>query len=116
MFYVRNKINLHRSDRSTHARFLTFSQDTIFVYILVFSGNTNDPSTVPSQVATIQQRFAIRNLVLVGDRGMITSAPITEDLKPAGFDWISVLRTDELRKAMALSEESDPVDLLENTQ
>jgi len=30
--------------------------------------------------------------VLVGDRGMITQARLTEDVKAAGLDWITALR------------------------
>jgi hypothetical protein len=34
---------------------------------------------------------------LVGDRGMITSARIRDELKPAGLDWITALRTPQIR-------------------
>ena len=67
----------------------------------VFAGNTADPATVASQVERIQKRFGIARIALVGDRGMLTTARIREDLEPAGLDWISALRASDLRKLVA---------------
>ena len=59
----------------------------------VFDGNTGDPTTVASQVAKLRERFDLKRIVLVGDRGMITDARIREDLaKVEGLDWITALR------------------------
>jgi hypothetical protein len=66
------------------------------VAIEVFDGNTGDPKTVADQVAKLKKRFALDHVVLVGDRGMITQARIDEDLRPAGFDWITALRAPAL--------------------
>ena len=41
-----------------------------------FPGNTADPTTLAAQVRKIRDRFAVRRVALVGDRGMITSARI----------------------------------------
>ena len=62
------------------------------VAVEVFEGNTGDPSTLASQVDKLKRRFGLERVVLVGDRGMITSARIEADLKPAGLDWITALR------------------------
>jgi hypothetical protein len=65
----------------------------------VFEGNTGDPKTVVAQVKKLRERFGLERVVLVGDRGMITSARIQEDLKPVeGLDWISALRGPAIRK------------------
>ena len=65
----------------------------------VFEGNTGDPKTVLAQVKKLRERFSLERVVLVGDRGMITSARIEEDLKPgAGFEWITALRGPAIRK------------------
>ena len=66
----------------------------------VFPGNTGDPSTVAAQVKKIQGRFGIESIALVGDRGMLTTARLREDLSPAGLAWISALRTGAIRKLM----------------
>ena len=67
------------------------------VAIEVFEGLTGDPSTLGAQVAKLKQRFGLGHVVLVGDRGMITEARITEDIKPAGLDWITALRAPAIR-------------------
>jgi transposase len=47
----------------------------------------------------IRGRFALKELVLVGDRGMITRARIEQDLKKApGVSWITALRGPAIRK------------------
>jgi hypothetical protein len=62
------------------------------VAIEVFDGNTGDPKTLASQVDKLKRRFGLDHVVLVGDRGMITQARLTEDVKAAGLDWITALR------------------------
>jgi len=62
------------------------------VAIEVFDGNTGDPKTLAVQVGKLKQRFGLDHVVLVGDRGMITQARLTEDVKTAGLDWITALR------------------------
>jgi hypothetical protein len=71
------------------------------VAVEVFEGNTADPSTLAAQVDKLKARFKLSRVVLVGDRGMITSARIEEDLKPAGLDWITALRAPAIRKLAA---------------
>src|SRR6202041_2789863 len=56
------------------------------VAIEVFAGSTADPATLTSQVIKLKERFNLDHVVLVGDRGMITQARITEDLKAAGLN------------------------------
>ena len=68
------------------------------VAVEVFAGNTADPNTVAAQVAKLRERFGLRQVALVGDRGMLTTARIRADLAPAGLDWISALRTAHLRQ------------------
>ena len=62
------------------------------VAIEVFDGNTGDPTTLAPQIEKLKQRFGLTHVVLVGDRGRITEARITADIKSAGLDWISALR------------------------
>jgi hypothetical protein len=67
------------------------------VAVEVFAGNTADPMTLATQVDKLKQRFGLSRVVLVGDRGMITSARIGEELRPAGLDWITALRAPQIR-------------------
>lgn len=72
------------------------------VAIEVFAGNTADPTTFTAQVDKIRKRFGIRRVVLVGDRGMITSKRIDADLRGVeGLDWITALRNDSIQKLVA---------------
>ena len=69
------------------------------VAVEVFEGSTSDPMTVASQVAKIRERFGVQQLVLVGDRGMLTAARIREDLQGVdGLRWITTLRAPTIRK------------------
>ena len=67
------------------------------VAIEVFDGNTGDPKTLAAQIAKLKQRFVLDHVVLVGDRGMITEARLTEDVKTAGLDWITALRAPAIK-------------------
>jgi len=68
------------------------------VAIEVFDGNTGDPTTLAAQVRKLKQRFGLDHVVLVGDRGMITQARLTEDIKTAGLDWITALRAPAIKE------------------
>src|SRR5215470_12295078 len=65
--------------------------------IEVFDGSTADPTTLTTQVAKLKKRFGLDHVVLVGDRGMITQARITQDLTAAGLDWITALRAPAIK-------------------
>ena len=89
------------------------------VAVEVFAGNTSDPKTVANQVQKLRQRFGLQQVVLVGDRGMITSARIREDLLPMhGIEWISALRANQIQKLakdgvlqMSLFDKTDLVEI-----
>jgi transposase len=69
------------------------------VAVEVFDGNTSDPKTVATQVDKLRHRFGLQKVVLVGDRGMITSARIREDMPAShGIEWISALRATQIQK------------------
>lgn len=91
----------HRSDRPQIVYGLLCAADGTPVAIEVFEGGTSDPKTLTTQVETLKKRFKLAHVVLVGDRGMITSARIAEDLKPAGLDWISCLKAPQIRDLVA---------------
>jgi transposase len=69
------------------------------VAVEVFEGNAGDPTTFTAQVEKVQERFGLEEVIYVGDRGMITSARIREDLgiRP-GIEWITALRSDQIRR------------------
>jgi len=72
------------------------------VAVEVFKGSTADPETVPRQVEKLRKSFGLREIVLVGDRGMLTAARIREDLEGVeGLRWITTLRAPAIRKLIA---------------
>jgi len=58
----------------------------------VFAGNTADPTAFSSAAATVRERFGLTDVILVGDRGMITSARIEALKDLGGLGWITSLR------------------------
>jgi len=77
---------------------LVCNADGCPVAVEVFEGNTGDPTTVAPVIAKLRQRFHLRRVVLVGDRGLLTDARIREELKPVeGLDWITALRHPTIR-------------------
>jgi hypothetical protein len=71
------------------------------VAVEVFEGNTADPHTVNSVISKLRERFALQRIVLVGDRGMLTSARIRDELQPAaGLDWITALRAPQIQQLL----------------
>jgi hypothetical protein len=75
------------------------------IAVEVFEGNTGDPKTLKSQIDKVRGRFGLERVVFVGDRGMLTSARIREDVSGVdGVDWISALRTSDIRKLKAVQD------------
>jgi transposase len=71
------------------------------VAVEVFEGNTADPSTLSAQIDKLRRRFGLRRVVVVGDRGLITSARIREDLSAEeGIDWITALRAPQIARLL----------------
>ena len=71
------------------------------VAVDIYPGATGDPTTVPDQVDKLRHRFGLSQVVLVGDRGMLTSAQIKTLREHPGLGWISALRSAEIRKLVA---------------
>ena len=63
------------------------------VAVEVFAGNTADPATLASAVSKARERFGLKRVVWVADRGLLTNARIEAELRPdADFGWITALR------------------------
>ena len=62
------------------------------VAVEVFAGNTADPTAFVSAAQAVRDRFGLNDVVLVGDRGMITSARIEALREVGGLGWITSLR------------------------
>jgi hypothetical protein len=78
------------------------------VAVRVFPGDTGDPAAFTEIVNVVRDKFGLQKMVMVGDRGMITSARIRalnqrEDGTPRldPYEWITALRAPAIRKLMA---------------
>src|SRR5580704_12832670 len=78
------------------------------VAVRVFPGNTGDPAAFTAIAGVIRKKFGLAQMVMVGDRGMITSARIQalnqlEDgtRRPDPYGWITALRAPAIRTLMA---------------
>jgi hypothetical protein len=78
------------------------------VAVRVFPGNTGDPSAFTEIADVLRDKFGLAQMVMVGDRGMITSARIAalnqqEDgtPRPDPYGWITALRAPAIKKLMA---------------
>ena len=61
------------------------------VGVEVFAGNTQDASTVPEKIAQLQRQYGLKEIIFVGDRGMITKAVADKIKGIEGLHTISAL-------------------------
>ena len=78
------------------------------VAVRVFDGSTADPAAFTAIVKVVREKFALAKMVMVGDRGMITSAriealnqPEDDGAAPSRYGWITALRAPAIKKLMA---------------
>ena len=70
------------------------------VGVEVFAGNTQDASTVPEKIAQLQRQYGLKEIIFVGDRGMITKAVADKIKGTEGLHTISALtRSPDCRTA-----------------
>ena len=87
-----------RRDRKQIAYGLLCDRGGCPVAIEAFEGSAAEPATVGRRIEKIRRRFGLGRVALVGDRGMTAGARIREELEPAGLDWISALKPEDIRK------------------
>jgi hypothetical protein len=71
------------------------------VAVRVFPGNTGDPKAFTEAVKVVREKFGITEVVMTGDRGMITSARIKALKDIPGMAWITCLRAPAIKKLAA---------------
>jgi len=70
------------------------------VSVSVYSGDTGDPKVLMPEIKKIREQFGIESLVLVGDRGMISQKQIGELKGIKGIDWITALKSGQIRSLL----------------
>src|SRR6266566_3134416 len=72
------------------------------VAVRVFEGNTADPAAFTEIAGAVKDTFGLKRMVMVGDRGMITTARIKALRElDAKYGWITALRAPAIRKLLA---------------
>lgn len=66
------------------------------IAVEVFEGNTGDPSTMRTQIDKLRKRFGLKQIIFVGDRGMITST-WAETLTDEQLQFITCLRASAIQ-------------------
>ena len=67
------------------------------ISVQVFKGNTPDSTTVYDQILKIKERFSVKKVALIGDRGMIKTAQI-DDLNSENFNYITAITKPQIEK------------------
>jgi hypothetical protein len=67
------------------------------VAVSVHEGNVADSKTVMPQIKRLREDFGIEQLVMVGDRGMISKKVIAELRETEGIAWITALKSGSIR-------------------
>lgn len=90
----------HRPDRVQIIVGLLMTKEGIPVAHQVFPGNTADIDTFKAMIKDTRDRFLIRRVIFVGDRGMV-STKLLEELDRQHIDYIAGVR---MRKAKAVED------------
>jgi hypothetical protein len=69
------------------------------VAVRVYRGDTADPKTVADPIRLLAKDLGARDVVFVGDRGMLKSGP-RADLAAAGFRYLTALTDAQIRKLL----------------
>ncbi|HEY2200706.1 MAG TPA: IS1634 family transposase [Solirubrobacteraceae bacterium] len=68
------------------------------VAVEVFSGELHDDKTLPNQVTKLKQRFGLKTVIVVCDRGIVTKANLELIAESDGVGWISALKAPQIKK------------------
>jgi transposase len=69
--------------------------------IEVFPGNTKDETTVVDKINKLKQTYKIKELIFVGDRGMVTKANLEKVNNVKGLNTISALTHPQIKELLS---------------
>jgi Transposase DDE domain len=78
------------------------------VAVRVFPGNTADPTAFTKIVEAVKDTFKLKDMVMVGDRGMITSARVQALRELGGYGKVTALRAPAIA---ALAADNGPLQM-----
>jgi hypothetical protein len=68
------------------------------IAVEVFSGELHDDATLPAQITKLKERFHLKSVVVVCDRGMVTKANMQTLKDTEGVGWITALKAPQIKK------------------
>lgn len=71
------------------------------VSVSVYPGNVNDSKTLVPQITKLRDEYGLKDVVIVGDRGMISQKQIDAITPLEGLAWVTALRTERIKKLVA---------------
>jgi transposase len=79
---------------------LLTDKEGIALSVEAFKGNTKDNKTLLSQIAKIKERFGVKYVTLVGDKGMIKSIEINAINEEEKFNYITSITKPQILKLL----------------
>ena len=67
------------------------------VAVSVYEGNVADSQTLLPELNRLREQFGVEQLVMVGDRGMVSNQAIATMQDTPGVDWITALKSASIR-------------------
>jgi transposase len=67
------------------------------VAVSVYEGNVADSQTLLPEVERLREQFGVEQLVMIGDRGMVSNQAIATMQDTPGVDWITALKSASIR-------------------
>ena len=95
----------HRGDRAQIVMGLAITQEGFPIAHDVFPGSTGDVGTVAGMAQKLKERFGLQNVVLVGDRGLL-SGENAHTLDGLGMGYVLALRTRQHSQVTDVVEEA----------
>ena len=71
------------------------------IAVEVFSGELHDDKTLPAQIEKLKTRFALKTVIVVSDRGMVTKANLELMAESDGVGWITALKAPQIKQLVA---------------
>jgi transposase len=71
------------------------------VSVEVFQGSLHDDKTLPAQLDKLRERFELKRVVVVSDRGMVTKANLEAMRAEDGVAWVTALKAPQVKKLVA---------------
>jgi len=95
------KFGYNRDQKRKHEQMVIGLICTCPIGVEVFPGNTKDETTVVDKITEIQQSYKVKDIIFVGDRGMVTKANLKKVKNVTGLNTISALTHPQIKELLS---------------